>query len=158
MLKPRVQVHSESGVLVAEFWDCLRLDPAPVQELRKEFEAHLRAQGRPEVVIDLNGVGHAGSAALGGFLSLHRLALQRGGQMVFCNVDPNVFEVFRVSKLVTLFAFETDVAKALARVNGPAAGSSESPATGQPADPPTDGKPAKSGSDAPLRRGRRQSS
>ena len=26
MLKPRVQTQRENGVLVAEFWDCLRLD------------------------------------------------------------------------------------------------------------------------------------
>src|SRR4051812_8178000 len=87
MLKPRVQVRNENGVLVAEFWDCLRLDPAPVQELRKEFDVHLRRKGRPDLVVDLNGVGFAGSAALGGFLALNRLARQRDGRMVFCNVD-----------------------------------------------------------------------
>src|SRR5687768_8525955 len=32
MLKPTVEVRIEGGVLVAEFWDCLRLDPTPVME------------------------------------------------------------------------------------------------------------------------------
>lgn len=157
MLKPSVQVRSEGGVLVAEFWDCLRLDPVPVQELRKQFENHLRSQGRPDLVVDLNGVGYAGSAALGGFLALHRLARQWGGQMVFCNVDPTVFEVFRVSKLDPLFTFEANVAAALALVNG------ESPKEGgRASDPSTeasaDGKRKNAGSSAPLRRGRRRPS
>ena len=65
MLKPSVQIHDQDGILLAEFWDCLRLDPAPVQELRSRYEAHLQKKGRPEVVIDLSGVGFAGSAALG---------------------------------------------------------------------------------------------
>ena len=34
MLKPTVEVRNEGGVLVAEFWDCLRLDPAPVRDIR----------------------------------------------------------------------------------------------------------------------------
>ena len=59
----------------------------------------MRSRGRPELVVDLNGVTFAGSAALGGFLALNRLARQRGGRIAFCHVDVNVFEVFRVSKL-----------------------------------------------------------
>src|SRR4051794_16391515 len=47
MLKPTVQVHNINGVLVAEFWECLRLDPAPIVELRKKYEAHVGEKGRP---------------------------------------------------------------------------------------------------------------
>jgi anti-anti-sigma factor len=113
MFKPTLQTHNENGLLVAEFWNCHRLDPQPVKELRSKYEAHLRAKGRPVVVIDLLGVGFAGSAALSHFVSLHRVASPNGGQLVFCNVDPMVFEVFRVSKLDPLFSFSSDRAKAL---------------------------------------------
>ncbi len=114
MLKPAVQVHNVNGIMVAEFWDCFRLDPAPVQELRKKYEAHDDPGDRPVMVIDLLGVGFAGSAALGNFVALHRLARQRGGHLIFCNVDPTVLEVFRVSKLESLFSFEPDRDAALA--------------------------------------------
>ncbi len=114
MLKPTVEVREESGVLVAEFWDCLRLDPAPVQDLRKRYEEHLKRSGRPGLVVDLNGVTFAGSAALGGFLAIQRLNRPYGGRLIFCHVDPNVFEVFRVSKLDPLFTFVKDKAEALA--------------------------------------------
>ncbi|WP_406695383.1 STAS domain-containing protein [Singulisphaera sp. Ch08] len=117
MLKPAVEVHNVDGILVAEFWDCFRLDPAPVQELRKLYESHLASKGRPEAVIDLLGVGYAGSAALGNFMAMHRLAKQRGGRLIFCNVDPTVFEVFRVSKLDPLFTFSADRASALVEAN-----------------------------------------
>src|SRR3954469_10823292 len=113
MLKPSVQIHNADGLLVAEFWDCLRLDPAPVQELRKHYEAHFQRHGRPELVVDLSGVGFAGSAALGNFVALHRMVRQNGGRIVFCNVDPTVAEVFRASKLESLFGFEADREAAL---------------------------------------------
>jgi anti-anti-sigma factor len=113
MLKPSVQVGVENSVFVAEFWDCLRLDPAPVQALRAHFEEHLRRGGRADLVVDLLGVGFAGSAALGGFVALQRLARQKGGRMVFANVDPTVHEVFRVSRLESLFTFVKDRAEAI---------------------------------------------
>jgi len=116
MLKPTVQVHNVNGVMVAEFWDCFRLDPAPVQELRNVYEAHIGSGNRLDLVIDLLGVGFAGSAALGNFVALHRLARQRGGRLIFCNVDPTVLEVFRVSKLESLFSFVADRDAALALV------------------------------------------
>ena len=117
MLKPAVQIHNEDGILVAEFWDCLRLDPAPVQDLRHHYEVHLQRRGRPELVVDLSGVGFAGSAALGNFVALHRLVRQHGGRILFCNVDPTVAEVFRASKLESLFDFVADREAALRAVH-----------------------------------------
>ncbi|MBX6315970.1 MAG: STAS domain-containing protein, partial [Isosphaeraceae bacterium] len=121
MLKPTVQVHHEDGVLIAEFWDCLRLDPAPVQELRRQVEAHLRAGGRPDVVIDLSGVGFAGSTALGHFLTIQRLIRSQGGRIVFFNVDSTVQEVFRLTKIESLFSFVADKSAALALLRRPSA-------------------------------------
>ena len=124
MLKPSVQTHNVDGILVAEFWDCLRLDPAPVQDLRNYYEAHLRAQGRPELVVDLSGVGFAGSAALGNFVALQRLVRQKNGRLLFCDVDPTVAEVFRASKLESLFEFVADREAAYKAIkDGPPAGS-----------------------------------
>ena len=136
MLKPSVQVHDINGLLVAEFWDCLRLDSNAVQDLRAKYETHTRGGGLPFLVVDLLGVGFAGSASLGHFVALHRIARSKNGRLIFCNVDPNVFEVFRVSKLDPLFAFVADRPAAIelalnpsapvARVAPPSAGPSAS--------------------------------
>jgi anti-anti-sigma factor len=157
MLKPTVQIHNENGVIVAEFWDCLRLDPGAVQELRGKYESHLRSGGRPEVVVDLLGVGFAGSAALGHFVALHRVARAKNGRLVFCNVDPTVQEVFRVSKLEPLFSFVPDRASALAVVEGTA--STEPGPNSDPKKSAADSSPPpvrKSGSDGLLRSSRRR--
>jgi anti-anti-sigma factor len=137
MLKPSVQIREEDGVLTAEFWDCLRLDPAPVADLRKAYGEYSRRTRRAEVVVDLNGVAFAGSAALGAFLAIRR----DGARMIFCNVDSNVREVFRVSKLEPLFFFAEDKPAALALANAPA--------DAQPEAPP---RPAAPSGPSPLRR------
>ncbi len=134
MLKPTVKVDLENGILIAEFWDCLRLDAGAVQDLRSKYESHLRTGGRPELVIDLLGVGFAGSASLGHFVALHRIARPKNGRLIFCNVDPQVLEVFKVSKLEPLFVFATDRSAALEVANGSgAAGPERSPTPTAPA-------------------------
>ena len=137
MLKPSVQIHEQDGILIAEFWDCWRLDPAPVLELRSRYQAHLGKQGRPEIVIDLSGIGFAGSSALGIFVALHREARSRGGRLIFCSIEPTVAEVFRVSKLWPLFEFVTDRAAALESI---AQGPKSSPAAGASGDGPAAGQ------------------
>jgi anti-anti-sigma factor len=157
MLKPTVEVRLEDGVLVAEFWDCLRLDPAPVMDLRNKYEAHLRTRGRPELVIDLNGVGYAGSASLGHFVSLNRVARQQGGRLIFCNVDESVLEVFRISKLAPLFFFAPDKPAALQlAVSGPPDPGDTTPDPEAPTGPPTAPGPRESGGGGLLRGSRRR--
>ncbi len=157
MLKPTVEVRLEDGVLVAEFWDCLRLDPAPVVELRNKYESHLKTRGRSELVIDLNGVSFAGSASLGHFVSLNRVARQQGGRLIFCNVDESVLEVFRISKLAPLFSFVTDKPAALhLAVAGPADPDETSPAPAPSTGPPPTSGPRESGGFGLLRGSRRR--
>jgi len=137
MLKPSVQIHDVDGFMLAEFWDCLRLDPAPVQDLRSRYEKHLLGGGRPEVIVDLSGVGFAGSSALGSFVALHRTARQNGGRLIFCRVEPTVAEAFRASKLDRLFDFAADRDAAIDAAKG---GSS----AGRPAAEPNEARPRSS--------------
>jgi len=157
MLKPKVEVRLEDGILVAEFWDCLRLDPAPVMDLRNKYEAHLRTRGRPELVIDLNGVSYAGSASLGHFVSLNRVARQQGGRLIFCNVDESVLEVFRISKLAPLFFFTPNKPAALQlAVSGPPDAGDPAPEPEATPRPPTAPGPRESGGGGLLRGSRRR--
>jgi anti-anti-sigma factor len=159
-MKPSVEVHTEEHALVAEFWECLRLDMAPVRELRSKYEAHVRSGGRPTLVVDLEGVGSAFSTALGQFVTLQKLVRQKGGRIIFCNVDPMVTEVFRISKLDSLFLFVENRPAALALAaqydaaatpNGP-----PPPSASLGAIPPEPGPGRDSGGDNLLRRHRRR--
>jgi stage II sporulation protein AA (anti-sigma F factor antagonist) len=118
MLKPTAELRLVDGVAVAEFWDCLRLDAVAVSQLRSLVERHLSGGGRPELVVDLNGVGFAGSASLGGFIGIHKLLKPRGGGIILCNVDPTVRETIHVAKIDDLCPIVADLPEALARIAG----------------------------------------
>jgi anti-anti-sigma factor len=128
-----------------------------VQDLRKFYEKHVERHGKPHLVVDLSGVGFAGSAALGNFVALHRLVRQNSGRTIFCNVDPTVAEVFRASKLESLFEFLPDRDAALRAINDgtPAPPAERKPSVATPSGFPNPDKaapPLRSG----LLRGRRR--
>jgi anti-anti-sigma regulatory factor len=151
MLRPHVEVREAEGFLVAEFFDCLRLDPAPVRDLKSLYEQHVLRGGRIELLIDLNGVDYAGSTALGGFLSIRRL----GARVIFFNVEANVREIFRLIKLESLFQFATDQIEAveLARAESSRSTRPES----SPLEGGVDAVVKAPNSPGPLRRSRRPS-
>jgi anti-anti-sigma regulatory factor len=151
MLNPSVEVRECEGVLVAEFWDCLRLDPNPIRNLRIAYERHAQLGGRPAVVVDMKGVGFAGSAALGGFVALRKA----GARVVFFNTDSTVREVFRVSKLEPLFQFADDQEGAL-RI-ALASNATSEPADSTPAQAKTRAMGRAKTAAPPLRRVRRAS-
>ena len=98
------------------------------------------------MVIDLSGVGFAGSAALGNFVALApRWRGRTAGRLIFCNVEPTVSEVFRASKLEPLFEFVADRAAALEAI---ARGPAPAPAEGNLTDagaPPAQARPPQGG-------------
>lgn len=151
MFGPRVAALDGGYALLAEFWDCHRLDTKPVSDLRKALESYLARGGVPVLLVDLSGVGFAGSAVLGGFVGMRKL----GVRVIFYNVEPAVREIFAMTQLERFFQFaaDRDAARALIDQASP----------GQPGDPqppavPTSTPPvarAATVAAPPLRRARR---
>ena len=53
-------------------------------------------QGNLSVTVDLSGMTFIGSAGLGVFLEMHRLAVERGGSFVLRNPRPSAAKVFEI--------------------------------------------------------------
>ena len=47
-------------------------------------------------------------AALGKFITLNKKVNTSGGKLVLCNIDPQIYEVFQITKLDKLFKIEKD--------------------------------------------------
>jgi anti-sigma B factor antagonist len=87
---------------------------AEIDQLGEELYKLVTEQNRTKLVLNLASVQFLSSAALGKLLSLNAKLRARNGVMKFCNVQPNVLEVFVTCRLDTLFDIEQDTADALA--------------------------------------------
>lgn len=139
-LKPSVEARVIDGRLVAEFWDCLRMDLAPILKLQELYDRHLRDGGKADLILDLGGVEFVGSSVLGGILRIHRTAGKNDARLVMYNVDPTVRDAFRVSHVENLFVYVDDQESAfryLATSRNGAGGPAPTEPTAEPSPTPS---------------------
>jgi anti-anti-sigma factor len=70
-------------------------------DLRDEFLEARRTIGARNVIVDFQPVTYLSSASFRPLLSLLREVRAHGGRMVLCNLQPYVYEVFSVTRLIS---------------------------------------------------------
>lgn len=72
-------------------------------------------QGVKKLVIDLDGVRFLGSYVLGHLIVVHKLMREAGGSVKLNCPEKEILEVFRITKLDSIFQVFTNVDDAIAR-------------------------------------------
>jgi anti-anti-sigma factor len=70
------------------------------EDLRDELLARYLRAGAVHAVLDFQAVRYISSAGFPPLLSLNRKVRERGGRLVLCNLQPEVEEVFAVTRLI----------------------------------------------------------
>src|SRR4051794_26383523 len=89
------------------------LDLSNSSELRRRVENAVR-DGRPRVIIDLEGLRHMDSSGLAALIDCHQLAESRGGQLVLVITSESVRRTVEVRGLDRLFAIAASRDEAVA--------------------------------------------
>lgn len=118
-----IRCRKEAGVLVIAFADKELRGDAMMEEVRKEMLAAVNESDSGKVVVDFRGVTYLSSAAFRPLLSLYRKLQERGGRMIFCNLAPEIHEMFAVTRLISTsrsatapFEMAADPAEAVGRL------------------------------------------
>ncbi|MCR9217274.1 MAG: STAS domain-containing protein [Phycisphaerales bacterium] len=99
----RLRVRKEDGITQVEFVDRNILDEANIQRIGEEISEIIDGDARPKLLISFSNVDHLSSAALGTLITIHNRLKQKGGQLRLANIDPQIYEVFMITKLNKLF-------------------------------------------------------
>lgn len=93
-------IKQENGCNIVNMSGSIYVDDAAGirQELIDEIEA-----GRTNIVIDFKEVNYIDSSGLGVLISIHKRALQHGGQVRVRNLHGVVKELFELTRLTRVF-------------------------------------------------------
>ena len=69
---------------------------------------------QPKVLISFDNVDHLSSAALGTLITINNKIRGKDGQLRLANIDPQIYEVFVITKLNKLFQIHDSAEQALA--------------------------------------------
>ncbi len=109
----RLRIKQISGVTQVEFLDRNILDEANIQRIKEELSTLVEGQAKPKLLLSFAGVDHLSSAALGTLITVNGLVKNKGGQFRLSDIDPQIYEVFVITKLVRIFEIHPTAAEAL---------------------------------------------
>jgi anti-sigma B factor antagonist len=110
----RLIVTQQNQVTRVEFRDRNILEEAAIQQIGDEITKLIDAEGDPKLLLSFSRVEHLSSAALGTLITINNKIKQKGGQLRLSNINPQIFEVFKITKLNKLFQIHDDSESALA--------------------------------------------
>ena len=110
----RLVVHEGDDHTRIEFLDRNILEEANIQQIGDEIAAIIERQTNPKILISFENVEHLSSAALGTLITINNKIRQKGGQLRLSNIDPQIYEVFVITKLNKLFQIHDSNEQAIA--------------------------------------------
>lgn len=87
-----------------------------VEQLGQDLFALIEHFDKKKVVLDLASVEYMTSSVIGKLITLHRKMHRREGCLVLCELQPEVREVMRLSRLIDYFKLADSVDQALSVV------------------------------------------
>jgi anti-sigma B factor antagonist len=114
MSESRLRVSDSEGVTLIEFVDRNILDEANIQAINEEITGEIEKSSTPKLLISFSNVDHLSSAALGALITINNKIKEKSGELHLANIDPQIYEVFVITRLNKLFNIHdtTDEARA----------------------------------------------
>jgi anti-sigma B factor antagonist len=110
----RLRIYNEGDVVQVRFVDRNILDEANIQRIGEEIVSVIEQRDKPKLLINFENVDHLSSAALGTLITINNKVRARSGQLRLAEIDPQIYEVFVITKLNKLFDIHDSADDALA--------------------------------------------
>jgi anti-sigma B factor antagonist len=109
----RLEVEDIGDVTVVNFVDKKILDEQNIQIIGDLLFNLVDEGERRKLLLNFRNVEYLSSAALGKLITLNKKLLAVGGQLVLCNISPQIYEVFEITKLDKVFKIHKEEQAAL---------------------------------------------
>lgn len=114
----RLEVEPIGDVTVVNFVDRKILDEQNIQVIGEQLFGLVDQDGLRKIVLNFRNVEYLSSAALGKLITLNKKLQAAKGQLVLCNIGPQIFEVFEITKLDKFFKIRKEEQDALQAFDG----------------------------------------
>jgi anti-sigma B factor antagonist len=109
----RLEVEKMGDVTVVCPRDRKILLEEQIQVIGEQLISLASESGRKQMLLNFSNVEYMSSAVLGMLVTLNKKIKAAGGKLVLCNIDPQIREVFEITKLDKLFVNRGEEQEAL---------------------------------------------
>jgi anti-sigma B factor antagonist len=111
--KANLTIRQQDGVTVVELQDRKILEEMAISRIGEKLGQLVEEQTRAKLLLDFRNVEHLSSAALGMLITLHKQLAEKQGQLALANIHPQIYEVFKITRLNKLFNIQSTTEDAL---------------------------------------------
>ncbi|MCP4591505.1 MAG: STAS domain-containing protein [bacterium] len=111
--QPHLTLTEQAGVSVVAFNDRKILEELSIREIQEELSALVASRDAANLLLNFEKVEHLSSAALGMLIQLNDQVSKQGGRLKLSDIRPQIFQVFKITRLNRLFEIHDSAAEAL---------------------------------------------
>lgn len=100
---PHLTVIEQDSVNVVQFSDRKILEELSIREIEDELFALVSSTPAIKLLLNFSNVEHLSSAALGMLINLQKEVKGAKGKLKLSNINPQIYEVFKITRLSKLF-------------------------------------------------------
>jgi len=109
-IKPRISVEYAEKATIISFTDEKILEESDIKALQDSIMSVVEsASGGIKLILDFGNVQFLSSAVLGLLIRLSKRIYEHDGQLKLCNINPKIFEIFKITRLTKTFDIYKDV-------------------------------------------------
>ena len=109
----RLTVSESNGVTVVNFSDRKILEEFSIMEIGNELSQLVEGRDNLKILLNFSDVEHLSSAALGMLITLNKKISEANGLLRLSNISPQIYEVFKITRLNELFEIHDTADQAL---------------------------------------------
>jgi anti-sigma B factor antagonist len=109
-----LRVKKSERVSVVEFADRKILEELSIQEIGEELDRLIDGQPGIRLLLNFRNVDHLSSAALGMLITLNKKVKEQNGTLKLSDINRQIFEVFKITRLNRVFDIHDTAEQALA--------------------------------------------
>ena len=107
-VRPRVSVqYAENGTIVS-FVDEKILEEMDIRALQDTIMSVIEQTERINLILDFGNVRFLSSAVLGLLIRISKRVYEVEGRLKLCNINPKIYEVFKITRLTKIFDIHKD--------------------------------------------------
>ena len=112
--KPRISVEYADNATIVSFVDEKILEEMDIRALQETIMSVVEsASGGMNMILDFGNVRFLSSAVLGLLIRISKRIYERDGRLKLCNINPKIYEVFKITRLTKTFDIYKDVDSAV---------------------------------------------
>jgi anti-sigma B factor antagonist len=112
-IKPKISVDYAESATIVTFTDEKILEENDIKSLQESITSVIEsAPGRINLILNFCNVRFLSSAVLGLLIRISKRIYENEGKLMLCNINPKIYEVFKITRLTKVFDIYKDIESA----------------------------------------------